>query len=76
MDALTLLFAEVLKVDPATLSEDTSPKDIPTWDSLGALNLVVAIEAKFGKKLSARDIMSMRTIGLSRGVLLKKNVVI
>jgi acyl carrier protein len=74
MDALTSLFAEVLKVDMTTLTDDSSPKDVATWDSLAAMNLVVAIETKFGTKLSAREIMSMRTIGLSRSILKKKNI--
>ena len=31
-DALTALFAEVLNVPAAELSEDTSPDNTPAWD--------------------------------------------
>ena len=74
MDDFTKLFGRVLNVDAASLSETTSPNSIPQWDSLAAMNLVSAIEETYGVSLSARDIMAMRTIGLARQVLAKKNV--
>jgi len=73
-DKLVLLFAEELDVDPATLSEASSPDTVETWDSLAAMRLVAAIEAVFSVSLSARDVMRMRTIGIARGVLQSKGV--
>jgi acyl carrier protein len=66
-DALTNLFAEVLMVDPDTLSDDSSPKTVAEWDSVAAMSLVTAIEDAFNVTLSTREIVAMRTIGLAQG---------
>jgi acyl carrier protein len=73
-DALVELFAEVLGVDPAKLSDDSSPDNVKQWDSLAAMKLVVAIEERFQVKLSTREIMKMSTIGRARKTLQTKKV--
>jgi acyl carrier protein len=73
-DALVDLFAEVLGVDRAKLSDDSSPENVKQWDSLAAMKLVVAIEERFQVKLSTREIMKMSTIGRARKTLQTKKV--
>ena len=73
-DTLIELFAEVLRVDPASLDENSSPDTVKQWDSLAAMNLVVAIEERFQVQLSTKEIMKMSTIGLARKALRNKNV--
>lgn len=73
-DPLISIFAEGLGVDPATLSDDTSPDNTTEWDSLAAITLVSLIEEQFDVRLSAREIMKMQTIGLARRVLSGKGV--
>lgn len=73
-DPLLAIFAEGLGVDPATLSEDTSPDNTTEWDSLAAITLVSLIEEQFDVRLSAREIMKMQTVGLARSVLQGKGV--
>jgi acyl carrier protein len=73
-DVLRSLFAEVLEVDIARLSEDSSPENLREWDSLAAMELVSAIEEKFKIRLSTKEIMKMTTIGLARKTLRGKNV--
>lgn len=75
MDALIVLFAECLKVPADSLDENSSPDTVPQWDSLAAMDLVTAIEERFQIKLSTREIMSMRTLGIARGVLKRKGVI-
>jgi acyl carrier protein len=75
-DALIQLFAEVLGVDPGELHDDSSPGTVKQWDSLAAMNLVVAIEEKFQVQLSTKDIMKMSTIGRARKTLQQKNVLV
>ncbi len=75
-DSLIQLFSEVLRVDAAELSEDSSPDNLKQWDSLAAMNLVVAIEEKFKVQLSTKEIMKMSTIGLARKTLQTKKVMI
>jgi acyl carrier protein len=73
-DPLISLFAEGLGVDPASLSDGTSPDNTTEWDSLAAITLVSLIEEQFEVRLSAREIMKMQTIGLARSVLQGKGV--
>jgi len=75
-DALIQLFAEVLQVDPAELNDNSSPDNLKEWDSLAAMNLVVAIEEKFRIRLSTKEIMKMSTIGLARKTLQRKEVAV
>ena len=69
VDRLAQAVAEVLDVTPETLSEESSPATIPSWDSLGHLNLIIALEQEFGVRLSAEDILTMRSIGSIRRIL-------
>ena len=73
-DLLIELFAEELDVDESTLSDDSSPENVESWDSLAAVRLVASIETEFDVRLSTTDMMKMRTIGVARKVLRKKGV--
>jgi len=74
VDLLIKVFADTLGVDPATLSDDSSPDNTVRWDSLRSMHLVAAIEDAFSTELSTAEIMRMRSIGLARSVLRKKGV--
>ena len=73
-DRVNLVFSEVLRVPVEDLKDDSSPENIPRWDSLAAVNLILAIEEEFGVKLNTREIGSMRSIAAVRGVLRAKGV--
>ena len=73
-DVLIQLFAEVLHIDPTELREDSSPDNVKQWDSLAAMELVSAIEEKFGIHLSTKEIMKMSTIGRARSTLRGKGI--
>jgi acyl carrier protein len=75
-DVLIQLFAEVLRIDPAGLNDNSSPVNVKQWDSLAAMDLVAAIEEKFNVRLSTKEIMKMSTIGLARKTLQSKNVTV
>ncbi len=74
IDPLISIFSDGLGLDPAQLSDTTSPDNTSEWDSLAAITLVELIEAEFDVRLGARDIMKMQTIGLARQVLKGKGV--
>lgn len=75
-DKLTGLFAEELGVDAASLDDDSSPDTVEQWDSLAAMRLVAALESEFSVRLSTKEIMKMRTIGVAREVLKSKGVAV
>lgn len=73
-DKLVALFADELEVDQSTLNDDSSPDTVESWDSLAAMRLVAAIESEFDVRLSTKEIMKMRSIGIARAVLREKNI--
>lgn len=73
-DKLTQTFAIVLKLDAASMNDDSSPENIPSWDSLSAVRLVAAIEETFNVELTTTEILRMRSLGLARDVLRRKGV--
>jgi len=68
------IFAEVLGLSAASITDDTSPDNTSQWDSMAAMNLVVAIEDEFDVRLSTAEIVSMRNVAIVRKVLTAKGV--
>jgi acyl carrier protein len=68
------VFSEVLGVAADTITDDTSPDNTPQWDSMAAMNLVVAIEDEFDVRLSTAEIVSMRNVAIVKKVLASKGV--
>ena len=68
------VFSEVLGVSPDMINDATSPDNTPQWDSMAAMNLVVAIEDEFDVRLSTAEIVSMRNVAIVKKVLTAKGV--
>jgi acyl carrier protein len=68
------VFAEVLGLSAEQITDDTSPDNTSQWDSMAAMNLVVAIEDEFDIRLSTAEIVSMRNVAIVKKVLAAKGV--
>ncbi|HET7207535.1 MAG TPA: acyl carrier protein [Terriglobales bacterium] len=55
--------SDLFAVPAEKITPDSSPESIDTWDSIQHLNLVLALEEKFGLQLSPEEIEQMHTIG-------------
>jgi acyl carrier protein len=73
-ERIIAIFSDVLRLPAEKLGDDASPEKISQWDSLAALNLVLALEEEFGVKFSAREITTMRSIATVRQILRGKGV--
>ena len=51
-----------LKLDESEYDEELAAGDIPTWDSLGHLNLLMAIEDRFSISFDIADSIDIETI--------------
>lgn len=60
---LNEIFREVLDNDEIELNDTTSADDIEEWDSLGQIQLTVAIEKAFGVKFKASEIIKWKNVG-------------
>ena len=60
--ALERVFREVFDDDDIELSENLIREDVPTWDSLGHIRLVAAIEESFGLSFTIEQIEKMTSV--------------
>jgi len=74
VDRLKAVVASVLRIPVTSVTDDTSPDVVKTWDSLAHLNLVMALEVEFQIALSPEDAMEMLSVGLIRAILKERGV--
>lgn len=54
--------ADVLEVDPSTLSGETAYESIPQWDSLAHMRLVMEIEEEYGIEVPIEEMPNRKTL--------------
>ncbi len=60
---LTTIFHDVFDDDSIVLTPQTTADDVPEWDSLSHIRLMLAVQKAFAIKLSAAQIASLKTVG-------------
>ena len=60
---LNEVFRDVFDDEEITVNDATTAEDIEDWDSLEHINLVVAVEKKFGIKFNMGEVNSMKDVG-------------
>ena len=60
---LTDIFREVLGDPSLNVSAGSSPDDIPAWDSLQHIALVVEAECRFGVLFEPEEVHALTTVG-------------
>ncbi|NRD20810.1 hypothetical protein HNV08_12205 [Winogradskyella eckloniae] len=58
-EKLKEIMALVFEVPKDIINEDTSPDDLDSWDSIGSINLVTALEDEFEIEFEEEDIIEM-----------------
>ena len=61
--ALTPVFQDVLDAPDLILTPATSASDVPGWDSVAHITLVVAIEQRFGIRFKTAEIEELGNVG-------------
>jgi acyl carrier protein len=66
---LRLLIAEMLDLRESDITAETSRAQTESWDSLNHLQLITAVESRFGITLGMDEIAAIQTVGdLERAV--------
>jgi len=60
---LTEIFHDVFDNPAITLRPETTAADVPGWDSLNHINLIIGIEAEFEIKFSTEDLEAIEDVG-------------
>jgi acyl carrier protein len=55
--------ADIFEVDPKALNASTSPEQVDKWDSIQHLNLVLALEGKYGIAFEPEEMEQMTNLG-------------
>ena len=56
LEQIQALLAEIFETDAEEISVETQFGDLPKWDSMGHMDLMVALESQFGLQISAESI--------------------
>ncbi len=62
-EKLKEIFVSTFNVDGSVFNEELAVGDIPQWDSLGQVNLLMAVEEGFGIAFNAVDAIEVETLG-------------
>ena len=60
---LTPIFRDVFDNDALVVSDGMTAADVPTWDSLSNINMIIAVEKAFGVKFSIKDVRNLKNVG-------------
>lgn len=62
-DRLTDLFRELFADDSIVLKPQTTASDIDGWDSFNHISVIVAVETRFGVKMTTAEIEGLTNVG-------------
>ena len=61
-DKLQATISSTLKVPPAKITLATKAEDLPSWDSLGQVNLIMALEQTFDVYIEVEDFANLNSV--------------
>jgi acyl carrier protein len=67
------IFIDVLENDDIKIAAETTADDVPEWDSLNHIQLVVSIEKHFNLRFTSSEIQSFKNIGEMCEAIAKKS---
>jgi acyl carrier protein len=60
---LTQIIRDVLELPELAVSAATNAENIEEWDSFNQINIIVAVEAKFGIRFKTAEFEALRNVG-------------
>ena len=60
-DRLTRLMADLFRCEPAEITDDVGPGDLPGWDSLGHVSLMSEIQREFDVHVPVEDALEVES---------------
>jgi acyl carrier protein len=72
VERLTPIFRDVFGDAALVVTPELNADDVPAWDSLNHINLIVAIEIEFGFEFTADELGSMTKVGDLLAILVRR----
>ena len=63
LERLTDIFHDILDDDSIVLKPETTAADVKDWDSANHINIVVAVEGRFGIKIRNAEVERLKDVG-------------
>ena len=60
---LKQVILEALRLDAWDLTDHTTASEVPGWDSLNHLNVILAVEGKFGVRFKNLELLRLKSVG-------------
>ena len=73
-DRVAKVFHKVFRFNPDQFSLETSPENVPHWDSIGHMNMVAQLEEEFGRQFEVGRSMEMSSAGKIVEILRAKGI--
>lgn len=73
LDEIRQTVAEVFFVDADQVTAESSPESIAAWDSIGHLNLILALEQRFGVTFEPEQIPQLTSVEAIAAAVSAKN---
>jgi len=73
LDEIRQTVADVFFVDAEAVTAESSPESIPAWDSIGHLNLILALEQRFGVTFDPEQIAQLTSVQAFAAAVSAKN---
>ncbi len=65
----------MFEIPSDTIDENWTSENIPDWDSVGHLNLIMEIEKEFNIKVEIEEMFEIEKLGDITPILLEKNAI-
>lgn len=62
IERLQPIFRDVFDDSNLDITGGMSPKDYPSWDSVGTVRLVLSVEQEFGIRLTTDEVAGIRNV--------------
>lgn len=62
LDDLRSLMAEIFRVDANEIGPEAQLGELPQWDSMAHMDLMVALESRFGVEITAETISQLTSL--------------
>lgn len=72
LQELTSIFREVFDDDTIVITRASTANDIDAWDSLSHMNMVMAVEVKFGIRFALGELPTLKNVGELADLIAKK----
>ena len=62
-EELKKVILSTLKLDEWEINDETTAPQVPGWDSLNHINVIVAVEKQFNLRFRSIEVLKLKTVG-------------